>query len=88
MQHLIDEAHPLVTDDVGGRNSDIVEVDQARVGAVHSNLVNLLCLKVRNKNLKLFILDQNSYSEVHQWPKYRIQTIFVYCKNAEHKIQS
>jgi hypothetical protein len=52
LQHLVEEPVSFVADDVGRRNSDVVEVDQARVRAVHPQLVDLLCL---TKSLRYFL---------------------------------
>ena len=42
LQHLVSEAHALLTDDVGPGHSDILKEDLCRVRAPHAHLVNLL----------------------------------------------
>ena len=42
LQHLVGEAHALISDDVGLGHSDILKEDLGRVGAPHAHLVNLL----------------------------------------------
>ena len=41
LQHLVDEALPLLPDDVTLRNTDIVKENLYRVGTPHSHLVDL-----------------------------------------------